>query len=78
MNSVNELEIKTQNRIINEIFINKLKYTYLGDFKDRENNSNIEEELLLKFLLKKYPEPIAKRAIHELVSLAHNETRPVY
>lgn len=77
MSNINELEIKTQRRIIDEIFVKKLKYTYLGNYEDRENNSNIEEELLLKFLLKKYSEPVAKRAIQELVSLAHNETRPI-
>ena len=75
MDGVNELERKTQNRIIQKIFREKLKYEYLGNYKDRQNNSNIEEALLLKFLLKKYSEPIAKRAIQELVSLAHNETR---
>lgn len=78
MNNINELEIKTQKRIIEEVFKKKLKYIYLGNYKDRENNSNIEEELLLKFLLKKYSEPIAKRAIQELVSLAHNETKSLY
>lgn len=77
MSNINELEIKTQRRIIDEIFVKKLKYTYLGNYEDRQNNSNIEEELLLKFLLKKYSEPVAKRAIQELVSLAHNETRPI-
>ena len=50
MSNVNELEIVTQDRILHKIFEEKLKYTYLGNFEDRENNSNIEEELLLKFL----------------------------
>ena len=52
MSNVNELEIVTQDRILHKIFEEKLKYTYLGNFEDRENNSNIEEELLLKFLIK--------------------------
>ena len=47
MNNVSELEIKTQERIIHKIFEGKLDYIYLGNFEDRENNSNIEEELLL-------------------------------
>ena len=52
MSNVNELEIVTQDRIVHKIFEEKLNYTYLGNFEDRKNNSNIEEELLLKFLIK--------------------------
>ena len=78
MSGINELEIVTQYRIVHKIFEEKLKYTYLGNFEDKENNSNIEEELLLKFLVKKYPEDIAKKAIAELKKVAHNETRSLY
>lgn len=78
MSNVNELEIVTQDRIVHKIFEEKLNYTYLGNFEDRKNNSNIEEELLLKFLIKKYPEEIAKKAIAELKKVAHNETRSLY
>ena len=49
MSGVNEKEIKTQERILHEIFEKKLGYTYLGNYEDRENNSNIEEDLLLNF-----------------------------
>ncbi len=78
MSSVNELEIVTQERILHKIFEEKLDYTYLGNFEDRENNSNIEEDLLLKFLLKKYPKEIAQKAIAELKKVAHNETKSLY
>ena len=78
MSNINELEIVTQERILHKVFEEKLKYTYLGNFEDRENNSNIEEELLLKFLLKKYPKDIAKKALLELKKVAHNETRSLY
>lgn len=78
MNKVNKLEIKTQERILHKIFEDKLHYTYLGNFEDRENNSNIEEELLLKFLVKKYPEKIARKAIAELKKVAHNESKSLY
>lgn len=78
MSSVNELEIVTQERILHEIFEEKLDYIYLGNFEDRDNNSNIEEELLLKFLLKKYTKEIAEKAISELKKVAHNETKSLY
>ena len=38
MSGVNEKEIKTQERILHEIFEKKLGYTYLGNYEDRENN----------------------------------------
>lgn len=78
MSSVNELERLTQERILHQIFEEKLKYTYLGNYEERENNSNIEEDLLLKFLIKKYPEKIARKAIAELKKIAHNETKSLY
>lgn len=78
MSSVNELERLTQERILHQIFEEKLKYTYLGNYEERENNSNIEEDLLLKFLIKKYPEEIARKAIAELKKIAHNETKSLY
>ncbi len=78
MKKVNQLEIETQERIIHKIFENRLHYTYLGNFEYRENNSNIEEELLLKFLKKKYSEEISKKAITELKRVAHNESKSLY
>lgn len=78
MSSVNELEVKTQERLLHKIFEEKLDYTYLGNFEDRENNSNIEEELLLKYLVKKYSEELARKAIAELKKVAHNETKSLY
>ena len=78
MTGVNELERKTQERIIHDIFEKKLGYVYLGNFEERENNSNIEEDLLLKFLKKKYSEDIAKKALAELKKVAHNDSKSLY
>ncbi|MCT0224753.1 type I restriction endonuclease [Synechococcus sp. CS-1328] len=39
----------TQNRIV-KLFREELNYRYLGDWKDRVGNSNIEEELLTGYL----------------------------
>ena len=78
MVGVNELERKTQERILHDIFEKKLGYTYLGNFEDRENNSNIEEFYLLKFLKKKYSEEIARKAIVELKKVAHNDSKSLY
>ena len=38
-------EIVTQKRLI-QLFTENLGYDYLGDWKERSNNNNIEEDLL--------------------------------
>ena len=48
--TIGQKERKTQDRVI-KLFQEKLDYTYLGNWEERENNSNIEKELLTKFLL---------------------------
>src|SRR5574344_2686448 len=78
MSGVNELEIKTQERILHEIFEKKLKYVYLGNYEDRMDNSNIDRELLLKYLKKNYSDEIAKKAILELKKAAFNEAKSLY
>jgi len=46
---VGEKEARTQKRVV-EFFLNALGYSYLGYWKDRDGNSNVEEELLVKWL----------------------------
>lgn len=52
--------------------------TYLGDFTNREN-SNIEEELLTKFLIRKgYSLPLIHRALKELKDAAGDQSLNLY
>lgn len=64
MNKVGQKERATQNRIVTLLTDkSKLDYTYLGFWEERENNSNIEEAELKKYLLgtgKYNPELISK------------------
>lgn len=46
---VGQIERKTQNRVVS-LFKDKLNYDYLGNWEEREENSNIEEEYLQAFL----------------------------
>ena len=44
MSRVGAAERVTQNRVI-KLFREELGYDYLGDWQDREDNSNIEEKI---------------------------------
>ena len=72
-------EIVTQKRII-KMFKdpNLLGYEYLGDWKDRENNSNVEIEYLEKFLKDKYDSELIKKAIKEIEKITTNQTKTLY
>ena len=62
MHKVGEREIRTQWRVV-EFFQNALGYRYLGDWKDREHNRNIEDTLLSAWLKKQgYSDKIADKA----------------
>lgn len=75
---VGQIERKTQGRVI-KLFTDKLGYTYLGNWEDRENNSNIEEELLIKFLKKQnYPDILIKKALYELNKTATPQNKSLY
>lgn len=47
MNNIGKLERETQNRVI-QLFQKELGYEYLGNWEERENNSNVAS--LLYFL----------------------------
>ena len=49
MSNVGQLERKTQNRVV-KFFKEQLDYGYLGNWEYREANSNIEKDLLTKWL----------------------------
>ncbi|WP_375185899.1 type I restriction endonuclease subunit R [Pseudoalteromonas sp.] len=49
MSNVGQLERKTQNRVV-KFFKEQLDYDYLGNWEYRECNSNIEKDLLTKWL----------------------------
>ena len=78
MTHIGETERVTQNRLV-VLFKNELKYTYLGDWKDRENNRNIEEELLQNFLKNRgYATQEIAMAIRKLKEAAHNLNSGLY
>ena len=78
MNIIGEPERYTQNRII-KLFREQLHYEYLGNWEDRLNNHNIEEEYLRKFLVKQGYNPVLiNRAIDKLRNTSSNYNENLY
>jgi type I restriction enzyme R subunit len=77
-NTVGQIERITQNRIV-KLFKDELDYTYLGNWEEKENNSNIEEELLTGYLIRKGCKPaLIKRAIDQLKTTANSFNKSLY
>lgn len=78
MTNIGKPERATQDRVIN-LFKDKLNYRYLDDWSERTNNSNIEPEILTKFLSKSgYSNDQISRALDLLRRDADNYNRSLY
>ena len=66
MNQIGAPERATQDRVI-KLFTDELSYQYLGDWTDRADNSNVEEEILSAHLKTAgYSDALITKAITEL------------
>jgi type I restriction enzyme R subunit len=75
---VGKPERATQERVI-DLFHKELHYRYLGDWTDRDNNGNIEEDLLTAWLKKSgYATAQINVALHKLRTEANNHNRTLY
>lgn len=75
MSKVGQIERATQNRIV-QLFQDQLHYDYLGNWEERDNNSNIEESELRKYLkgTGKYSDELIAKAIFALKKEANINT----
>jgi type I restriction enzyme R subunit len=75
---VTDREIKTQQRVINQLSL-ELKWQYLGDWHHRTGNHCVERTYLEKYLKKKgYQPAIISAAIDELFRLVNDQSRELY
>lgn len=66
MSNVGKKERETQNRLI-KLLRDHLKYRYLGNWEEREGNSNIEEELLVAWLMRQgHDDKMVSKVLYEL------------
>ncbi|RPI60508.1 MAG: HsdR family type I site-specific deoxyribonuclease, partial [Planctomycetaceae bacterium] len=78
MNFIGKAERETQDRVI-ALFCDELGYRYLGDWSDRCDNSNIEEDLLADYLTRNgYTPQQINSAIRKLHLEAGNHGRGLY
>tara|TARA_B100000963_G_scaffold197778_2_gene172120 strand:- start:1253 stop:4303 length:3051 start_codon:yes stop_codon:yes gene_type:complete len=78
MSRLSELEIITQKRLI-KLFTEQMSYDYLGDWRDRNNNSNIEEELLSNNLISRgYGHDHINRAIELTKRITTDNSKSLY
>jgi type I restriction enzyme R subunit len=78
MSDIGKTERVTQNRVV-ELFKKQLHYTYLGDWSDREGNSNIEEAQLTAYLREAgYSDAHICQVIHKLKAEANHPQRTLY
>lgn len=76
--NVGQIERATQNRIV-ALFRDRLKYNYLGNWEERENNSNIEESEVKKYLSSRgYSDTLIARALDKLRTTANNYGESLY
>ena len=78
MSNIGQSERTTQNRVV-ALFRDELGYRYLGDWQDRDGNSNIEEKILTSYLQRcGYNAAQISKAIYELRTAASNHSRNLY
>jgi type I restriction enzyme R subunit len=71
-------ERQTQNRLI-QLFQKQLNYRYLGDWKDRPNNRNIEPEILEAHLTKQgYSQTLIDKTLNEITKIANKTNGSLY
>ena len=74
MSNIGKKERETQNRVV-ALFQKELKYRYLGHWEVREENSNIEEEILSAYLTRKgYSPNLISEALYEFGKTANDQS----
>lgn len=78
MNGVGQPERVTQDRIV-KLFHDELGYRYLGEWTDRDGNSNVEEAILSKWLVERgYSAAQINAALYRLRTVSGNPNCSLY
>lgn len=73
MSQIGKKERETQNRVV-ALFQKELKYRYLGNWEDREGNSNVEEEILTSWLANRgHDKNIISKTLYEFYKAVNGQ-----
>ncbi len=77
--TVGQIEKKTQARVV-ALFLETLGYDYFGDWIDRKDNRNVEEDFLRTFLkdVQGYDDALINRALFEIGKVAGDQSSSLY
>jgi type I restriction enzyme R subunit len=78
MTTVGQREKATQQRVVS-LFRDTLRYRYLGDWEKRENNRNIEPDLLfIRLKQHGHSDALIGKALYELEKAAGDTSKSLY
>ena len=78
MSRVGEIERMTQDRVV-KLFVDKLGYKYLGNLQDKDDNRNVETQILRNYLRRSgYSDILIKKAIDKFMRAVRNQSRSLY
>lgn len=78
LSDVGQIERATQNRLI-AIFMSQLGYAYLGNWEGRDDNRNVETELLAQWLVRRgVPERLVSGTVREADRAAGDLSKSLY
>jgi len=78
MSNIGKKERETQNRVV-ALFQKELNYRYLGNWEDREENSNIEPDILSAYLFGKgYSPNLIGKALYEFGKTANDQSKSLH
>lgn len=78
MTTVGQIEKMTQQRVV-KLFRDTLGYDHLGNWIDRDNNRNVEPELLRSFLMKQgHDGTVINRALYVIEKAAGDQSKKLY
>ena len=77
MSNIGDSERKTQNLVI-RFFVDKLRYTYLGNLHDQENSNIMQDRLRAYLRSRGYADKLAAGAVDALVKASTNLQQGLY
>lgn len=78
MSEIGKKEYETQQRVI-AMFREELNYRYLGNWEDREENSNAEEDILRSWLTKeKISQSLIDKVLYKFLNIVNDQGKSLY